>query len=171
MGLCLTVECVFETPILWFSGRVLLAIGEQRMLAVVMATYAVRLAAYAALPSLGNPVYILAIEPLHGVTFGLMWTAGVSYANKLAPEGFERSMQATYGAAMTGGGVVGLVAFGGLYSAAGGPATFATAAALMAVAAACYAALAPPAPSEPAAFPAAEVYAAVEDGVEMGEGV
>jgi hypothetical protein len=70
MGLTLTVTCAAEIPAFHLQGAVLRRVRVEALLHFVIATYALRLALYAALPAAGSAWAVLPIELLHGVTFG-----------------------------------------------------------------------------------------------------
>ncbi len=108
VGLGITVATVSELPILAFAGTLLVRLGARRILIASLLAYALRLALY---PLITVPGWILAVQLLHGPTFGAMWIAGVAYAKRLAPTGAGAAAQGLFtGVAM---GLSGFV--GGLY--------------------------------------------------------
>jgi len=52
-----------------------------------------------------NPVYILPVEILNGVTFALFYSGAISYANLSTPAGAEGTFQGVIGTALTGLGL------------------------------------------------------------------
>jgi PPP family 3-phenylpropionic acid transporter len=66
------------------------------------------------------PWLALLIQLLHGPTFSLMWVAGVSYADKIAPPGREATAQGLFAGVMLGiGSAAGAFVGGLLYEYAG----------------------------------------------------
>lgn len=59
-----------------------------------MAALTIRLLGYSLLI---NPWFVLIIEPLHSITFGLMWASAANYANILAPPGMQATVQGLVG--------------------------------------------------------------------------
>ena len=92
-----------------------------------------RLALYYSLPLLPSPWFVLLAEPLHGVTFGAAWAAGVARAAALAPPGCGASVQSVYSGVYLGLGAAAGGALGGaVHAAYGGRAVFAVAAGVLA---------------------------------------
>lgn len=52
-----------------------------------------------------NPVYILPVEILNGITFALFYSGAISYANFSTPAGAEGTFQGVIGTALTGLGL------------------------------------------------------------------
>ena len=78
--------------------------------------------------------YVLPIQLLHGFTFSAMWVAGVSYANRAAPQGMGATAQGLLsGISMGIAGATGAVVGGYLYGHVGPAATFGWAGAAVAV--------------------------------------
>ncbi len=90
LGLCMFMNCLPEVPILFLSGKIIKKVGQIRCLYITAFAYAVRFLAYSFLL---NPWMVLGIEPLHGVTFGLMYAAASSYGSVLTPAGLHGTMQ------------------------------------------------------------------------------
>ena len=89
MGLSLCMTCVAEVPIMFYSGGLIKWIGHHGVLYLTLVCYTVRYLLYS---FIHNAWYVLAIEPLHGVTFGAMWAATTSYAGEISPEGLRATM-------------------------------------------------------------------------------
>ncbi|GAQ79149.1 major facilitator superfamily protein [Klebsormidium nitens] len=99
IGLTLTMTCVAEVPMMWFSGRLIKRLGVLGVLYLVLGCYVARLAYYSVLV---EPWAVLPIELLHGVTFGCGWTAGTVHAGRIAPPGMAATMQALFAGAYSG---------------------------------------------------------------------
>ncbi|MCP4360918.1 MAG: MFS transporter [Chloroflexi bacterium] len=122
MGLSLTIATASEIPIFLYSRKLLTRWGTPALLAISLGGTIVRAFAYAAMSA---PWQVLPISLLHGPTFAVMWTAGVAYADELAPPGLGATAQGMFSSAVFGLGA-GLGAFSGgiLYDAYGGAVTF-----------------------------------------------
>ena len=109
MGATLTVTCVVEAPVFYASGRLIRHLGVPRILGLVHAAFLLRLSCYWALPWLVkvkgfSPWVVLAVEPLHGITFGCAWAAGCAQAARLAPRGLSATTQALFSGLYLGAG-------------------------------------------------------------------
>ena len=83
-GLSVLVTVVFELPIFWNSEWFLEKWGAKKMICVGQLAWVVRALFYAWMP---RADYVLFVEPLHGVTFALVWTAAIHETAKMAPDG------------------------------------------------------------------------------------
>jgi MFS family permease len=113
LGLTLTVATLSELPVLYFSNRLLRRWNAPRLMGAALFFFAVRALAYSVIlvPWLG-----LFIQLLHGPTFSLMWVAGVSYADQIAPAGLEATAQGLFAGVMLGvGSATGAILGGLLY--------------------------------------------------------
>jgi hypothetical protein len=114
-GLALTVTCVSEVAIFYYSGEIQMRLGGvTNCLHLVIFCYASRLICYAALPALGGAWAVLPVQLLHGVTFGLYWSVGNAFARSLAPPGLESSMQALFSGLNSAGACIGNVLAGAI---------------------------------------------------------
>jgi PPP family 3-phenylpropionic acid transporter len=81
-----------------------------------------------------DPRMALLVQLMHGLSFSLMWSAGVSFANEIAPPGMGASAQALFSATQFGlGSGLGALLGSQIYAAYGAVALFqaASAAALI----------------------------------------
>ena len=76
------------------SGLIISKVGPVACLYISMFALVVRHLGYSLLV---NPWWVLVIEPLHGVTFGLMWSAASNYAATIAPQGMSATVQGVVG--------------------------------------------------------------------------
>ena len=81
---------MFQVPLLFASGVVIKHVGAVPCLYMAMLAVALRFLGYSLL---SNPWVVLVIEPLHGVTFGIMWAAASTYAAMIAPPGMSATIQ------------------------------------------------------------------------------
>lgn len=130
MGLSITATCVAEVPVFHFSGSIIKRLGISGSADLVLAAFVVRLVAYSTMSTWPTVWLVLAVEPLHGLTFGLAWATGTAFAKSAAPPGLEATMQSAFQSTYFGLGT----GFGGLvggctYRQFGPPGCFAAAAA------------------------------------------
>lgn len=111
-GLSVGVTVVFELPIFHYAQPILDRLGVRRMVLLAQAAWVLRAAYYAMMPSAWM---VILIEPLHGVTFALAWTAATRHmANRGA--GLEATSQALMNLCFMGlGSFLGLTVGGWLF--------------------------------------------------------
>lgn len=125
MGIDLFVTCIAEAPFFYLTTFLFQRVSVDICLQIVLLAYIVRMGAYVLLPNLPSPWYILPVDLLHGVTFGVGWSAGAVQAARLAPSHLRATMQSVFQATFSGlgYGAGGLVS-GWLYRKGGGRAVF-----------------------------------------------
>ena len=93
-GLTMGIQCFGgELPFFFLSGWVLKKIGHINAMSVVLLGFSARLFLYSLLT---NPWWVLPIELLHGITFGIFYSTMASYASLVAPSGTEATLQVCY---------------------------------------------------------------------------
>lgn len=113
MGLSLTLAMVSELTMFFFSAQMLARWGTRGLLTASLLFLVVRLLGYAATSS---AAVVIALQLLHGLTFGAMWVAGVAHADRLAPPGMGATAQGLFsGISMGLGAAFGAFAGGLLY--------------------------------------------------------
>ncbi|XP_059062995.1 major facilitator superfamily domain-containing protein 6 [Achroia grisella] len=111
-----------EIPFMFVSGYILRKVGHIRMMSLVLFAFGVRFLLYSVL---SNAWWVLPIEMLQGITYGMFYPTMTSYANAIAPAGAETTVQGLVGAVFEGVGTsMGSLIGGQLYKHYGGAATF-----------------------------------------------
>jgi MFS transporter, PPP family, 3-phenylpropionic acid transporter len=111
LGLTLTFATLSELPIMFFSSHLLRRWNAQQLMRVALLFYAVRALAYSFILT---PWVALLIQLLHGPSFSLMWVAGISHADEIAPLGLEATAQGLFSGVMLGVGSAAGAFLGGL---------------------------------------------------------
>ncbi len=93
-GYSVGITVIFELPIFHYASALLRRVGHDAMVLVALLAHALRCYAYTLLtPS--SVWWLLAIEPLHGVTFALMWVPAVDKIKLDWPPEWQSSGQLT----------------------------------------------------------------------------
>ena len=120
-GLCLTVNCLGETPVFFLSGRLISWLGANTGMVVVLVAHGVRLLYYSLIVT---PWQILPAEILQGITFGFFFPCLVSVSAQLAPPGAQTTMTSLAWLVFDCGGSLGGWASARLYQQLGGSRTY-----------------------------------------------
>ncbi|MBI3185830.1 MAG: MFS transporter [Myxococcales bacterium] len=129
-GLAVTVEIGVMLVYPQLSDR----IAPRHLLAISFAASAAR---WMGMSVAEHPVAIVALQAIHGLTFGAFFVAAVAYVARRVPESMRATGQALFVSVTFGvGGLVGFLSSGVGYDALGGQRLFAVAAAVEMVAAA-----------------------------------
>ena len=120
-GLCLTVNCLGETPVFFLSGRLLTRLGTNTGMVAVLVAHGLRLLYYSLIIT---PWQILPAEILQGITFGFFFPCLVSVSAEIAPPGGQTTMTALAWLVSDCGGSLGGWLAAGLYQALGASTTF-----------------------------------------------
>ena len=94
LGLCLVCNCLTEIIMLFLAGKIIKLIGHIPCLYIALFSYFVRFLGYSFLT---NAWYVLPIELIHGVSFGLMYAAASAYASIISPKGMSATVQGLIG--------------------------------------------------------------------------
>ncbi len=122
MGLAITLSIVAEVPVLFFGNRLITRFGAYPVLLAAMVITGARLLLFFVAVT---PDVVLLLQLANGLTFPLMWVAGVAYAHEHAPAGLAATAQGLFGAMVYGfGSAVGGFAGGPLFERIGGRATY-----------------------------------------------
>ncbi|XP_065076312.1 major facilitator superfamily domain-containing protein 6 [Ochlerotatus camptorhynchus] len=122
-GIVMSIQCFGgELPFFFLSGWILKKIGHIHAMSVVLLGFGVRFVLYSLLV---DPWWVIPIEFMNGITFGLFYATMASYASIVAPPGTEATMQGLVGAVFEGVGVsLGSLLAGNLFFKVGGSKTF-----------------------------------------------
>jgi PPP family 3-phenylpropionic acid transporter len=90
VGTAWSLGAVAEVPVMWFGIRFIVRLGAKKMIALGFFFYGLRLFLYAIMP---NPEWVLAINLLHGLSFGFYWLGGVNYVSQITPEALRATGQ------------------------------------------------------------------------------
>lgn len=99
MGWAQTISTISEFPVLLFSNRLLKRLKPSRMLVLGLLFTVVRLLLYGAL---STPQAVLVSQMMNGLTYAMIWVAGVSFAYQSAPPGMSATGQGLFGAMVMG---------------------------------------------------------------------
>lgn len=128
MGLTLSVTCIAETFVFYFAGTIMRKLGLVGCFHLCFLAFLIRLGSYATLVHWGSPWAVLPIELLHGITFGLTWSAGTAMSAAIAPPGLEATTQSAFQGLMFGLGYgSGALVAGSVYKVQGPQMVFAVA--------------------------------------------
>ena len=111
MGFALTASTLSEIPAMFFSDRLLRRFGARGMLIIAMTTIGLRLICYSLTT---QPWVVLLIQLCHGLTFAAIFTAGVYYADQVAPPGMKATTQGMFSGTLMGFGSAAGGLLGGL---------------------------------------------------------
>jgi PPP family 3-phenylpropionic acid transporter len=116
-----------EVVLLATAGATLERTRPELALGVAYAGAAFR---WLCMASLGSTTLAFILQPLHAVSFGLMWMASLRYVRRVSEPHTLGSAQGAFMAANAAGGVLGMLVWGPLYASGGGSVVFLAAAAL-----------------------------------------
>jgi MFS transporter, PPP family, 3-phenylpropionic acid transporter len=116
-----------EIVLMAFSGRVLSLARPPVLIAVAFAGSALR---WALLATVRASPALLAIQPLHAVSFATGWVGSLAYTKGRAPPEILATAQGLFSASASAGSVIGMLAWGTLYARGQGSLTFAVASAI-----------------------------------------
>jgi MFS transporter, PPP family, 3-phenylpropionic acid transporter len=124
-GLAYSVGVTAEMLVLLYFHRLHARVSLDALLAAAFAASALRWVGNAVLRA---PAALIALQALHGMTFGMFWSAGIAVVAATVPPKLRATGQALLVMAINAGGAVGNLVVGHFYDAAGPRALFAAAA-------------------------------------------
>lgn len=118
----LTVATLSEVAVFGLSDRLLIRLGTRKLLMLGLVAHIVRVLLYSLIRT---PWVVLSVQLLHGFSFSMIWVAGVSHANRLAPAGMGATVQGLFSSVFFGmGGSLGALSGGMVYERLGFPMMF-----------------------------------------------
>lgn len=122
IGLAWTLASLSEIPIMVASGFIIQKISTSGLLKVSFIAYAFR---WLLLSFISNPIWALMTQLLHGLSFAAFLVGGVTYINKLAPEGLSTTAQSIFTSVSFGlASIIGSLLGGYIYDTWGMPTMF-----------------------------------------------
>ncbi|WP_437894916.1 MFS transporter [Sorangium sp. So ce124] len=121
VGVAWAVGVAGEIALMAFSGPLLKRFAPPTVLAFAFAGASLR---WALLSYVRFWPALLAIQPLHAVSFGMMWVASLAYTKDRSPPQILATAQGLFTASAGAGSVVGMLVWGELYKHGGGTLTF-----------------------------------------------
>ena len=110
-GLALVIATASEIPAMFFSDRVLRRFGARGMLIIAMTVIGLRLLCYS---MIDLPWVVLIVQVVHGLTFAAVYTAGVNFADQVAPPGMKATTQGMFNGTLMGFGAAAGSLLGGI---------------------------------------------------------
>jgi PPP family 3-phenylpropionic acid transporter len=133
IGVAWAVGTACEVALMALAGPAFRAFPPALLLAFALGSASLR---WAALATVRSPSALLALQPLHALSFGLMWLSAVNFAAQRASPGSLGAAQGLLVTAFGSGSVCGMILWGPAYQRGGGPLVFASTACVAACAAA-----------------------------------
>jgi PPP family 3-phenylpropionic acid transporter len=130
IGLCWAIGVVAEIVLMSLAHLLFVRFKVTKLLFWALTITAGRLVVIAHTRSI--PALLL-LSPLHAFTFGLYWVASLEYVRQRIPSHVLATAQSLLAAAVALGSVLGILAWGPLFSARGGSSVFTAAAAVAAL--------------------------------------
>lgn len=112
---------LFEVALMAFADRLLTRFGAPRLLVIAIFGAAIR---WAAIATVGSLPVLLALQPLHAISFALVWVSSLAIVRSRAPAHALATAQGMFSAASAIGSVVGMLTWGAMYRRAGGAFVF-----------------------------------------------
>lgn len=130
VGLAWGLGVVAEVALMAGSAPLFRRAPASRLLALALLGASLRWALVAFVPSVSA---LLVLQPLHALSFALMWITCLTITRERAPVGALATAQGLFSAVIAAGGVSGMMVWGALYRGAGGAFTFTCASAIAAL--------------------------------------
>lgn len=125
VGIVIAVETISEMPFFFHANKIIDRFGTPKCVAVSLLAYGIRMFVYTYIE---HPWWVLPIETLHGLTYGLLLAALTNYIYQSAPKGAEGTMIGLLATFQRGlGGGIATLAGGYIYGQYGGRAMWAVA--------------------------------------------
>jgi PPP family 3-phenylpropionic acid transporter len=125
VGVAWAIGVVFEVVLMACAEPLLARFSAPGLVLFALIGAAAR---WVLLATVGSFAALLALQPLHAISFGLWWIASLAYVKERAPAQALATAQGLFSAATAVGSVVGMLAWGETYRRAAGPVVFGAAA-------------------------------------------
>ena len=122
VGVAWAIATGVEVAWMAVSARGLKTLAPEYLFAIGVAAAALR---WLLLGSITQVWWLLMLQPLHALSFGVVWIAAVTHLKRRSHEALATA-QGLFGSALSLGGVAGMLAWGPVYQRAGGAAVFRT---------------------------------------------
>jgi MFS family permease len=116
VGKAFSLGALTEIPIMLFSAALLRRFSPRLLLGTAYILYIVRLFGFSIIPSV---TWVLPLNLLHGVTFGLFWIASIAIANQIAPDNLKGTAQGALMSVLSLASVLGALLSGWIFDALG----------------------------------------------------
>src|SRR5262249_24815918 len=126
-GLAWAVGVIFEVALMAVAERLLTRFSAPSLVAFALLGASSR---WVLLASVRSFAVLLALQPLHALSYSLWWVASLAYVKGPAPAHALATAQGLFLAAVAAGSVSGMLAWGTIYRRAGGVVVFGAAAAI-----------------------------------------
>jgi predicted MFS family arabinose efflux permease len=100
LGASSALAAISEFPIMFLGSRLTKRLGSRRMLVIALSIYSLRILMYSLIPS---APWVLAVQLLHGCTFGLYLIASVTLVHELVGSDLAATAQGLLASAMAFG--------------------------------------------------------------------
>ena len=110
IGLAWAIASISEIPIMLYSGRIIRRTGAGGLLKIAFLTFALR---WLLLSFIETPAFAIALQALHGISFGAYLVGGVTYMSERAPAGLGTTAQSLFNLVAFGAGSIGGSLLGG----------------------------------------------------------
>jgi PPP family 3-phenylpropionic acid transporter len=127
VGIFWAVGVLAEIALMSVGHRLFQRFSPARLVAVGLGAQAVRFALVAGVRSLG---VLFLLQPLHALTFALVWTASLEFVRGRAPAHVLATAQSLFSVSTCVGSALGMLTWGPLFARSGGAAVFAGASAI-----------------------------------------
>jgi PPP family 3-phenylpropionic acid transporter len=127
MSIAWNIGVVAEILLMASWSRIKRTVSSEQWLKLGLTATVLRFIALALAPNL-TVVYWL--QPLHALSFAVVWMAMMELVREHAPEGLLGTAQGLFSAVIAVGSTIGMLTFAPLYERFGGPWTFAAASAI-----------------------------------------
>ncbi|REE82724.1 PPP family 3-phenylpropionic acid transporter [Paenibacillus taihuensis] len=136
VGLAWMTSAISEIPILYLLGKYGHKFKELPLLAIASVMYAIR---FFLISEISSPIWIIPIQAMHSVTFGIFLVTALRYLTSIIPDEFRSSGQAVYAIVWSGfAGVISGTVGGVIFEHFGSSDFFKTATVLSLIAAAAF---------------------------------